>query len=1202
MGNIIGQPLDGYVVNQIKARQNLHGSGVRFIENERTPDQLNILNSNTSWIKLASGVFIDDEERLKDLGFASSERSNLIGMGLAKKYVLFNGVSEYAGGSLNQRQGFRPSNFESVDTGGAIVRDAEDSSYIYSRYRNAGGEKTKDSHGSDSGYNPMPGIISMEVKALKRGSIEKAFIRIKAQNRQQLDILDMLYMRLGYTVLLEWGNTLYTTTGGDKQVVRNTIIEDKFFEFEGNRSYLDFIGGSNDPLIKSYKEKYDGNYDGMLAVISNFSWTFNNDGSYDIDLTLISLGDVIESLKSNISINNKVSEFISSNSLESGSIANPVIETSKDLNNISAMLWLFTRFGTSSREVNIFLSGKEAADGKRTVGNFLKPGKEELINQTGTYEFYEKTSTDIYSNKLDNKTFTTIDPDENAKQVLIDRFHSVGNGKYSSVGESSNDNTKGYVISGNNKKLILTYKFQSGTKESTSFETQTTDSEGAVTYESTPVYSTYRIYYTRKSLKNNNSISNPIAAASELTAFKLDSTEPQYYLRFTYLLEFLQENVIPEIKANPGNAPLFSIDYDAWSNYMYSMPNQISLDPTKCLVRNDNFVQLNGENKPAKVLDGLQYFRIIDTEADNEFAKNQNVAYPLNIYLNFNFILESLKNNQNDRGDTNLYGFISSICTGLNKALGGINNLEPVIDKDTNTLTIIDSTPIPGVSCPEDNSYELMLYGYKGSNFNSDYQSFTTYKSNFIRNIDLKTTISPDYATMVTVGATANGYVKGTEATAFSVWNRGIVDRFKNELIPPPQQIESDPTGSQTEAATNYVKEFLNHATYCYGFDGNIYQNPPKVGNLNNDIIGKNLSVVTEFYKYVLAKKGQKTQQAGTIGFIPFKLSIMMDGISGIKIYNKLQVDSSFLPVRYGKTLNFIITGVNHRLQNNDWETTLETIVMPKTSKLEPSDYDISSISRDIAIAASTIQSSASPTLFTSGNGIDPIKNLIAIYESGDDYNAYNYGKSGGTGRKSSTKGSNIFSETAIKLTDKTSKYVNETLQRKQTVDDKVCNPLSKGIGDMFAVGRYQTTPCSLKNIISKLKIESSLFNESTQEKIGDYLLLDSRESLSSYLKGTNKGTQSQLTNAVQAISQIFASMPAIKTKDGTVVGWVSTGGGRISYYGGDGPNPKLTKPKIADVVQALIKSRIQYTQKDPLDLYKPPYYKPTYVLSKVSS
>jgi hypothetical protein len=76
MGNIIGQPLDGYVVNQIKARQNLHGSGVRFIENERTPDQLNILNSNTSWIKLASGVFIDNDNQARKEFFDSLKINN----------------------------------------------------------------------------------------------------------------------------------------------------------------------------------------------------------------------------------------------------------------------------------------------------------------------------------------------------------------------------------------------------------------------------------------------------------------------------------------------------------------------------------------------------------------------------------------------------------------------------------------------------------------------------------------------------------------------------------------------------------------------------------------------------------------------------------------------------------------------------------------------------------------------------------------------------------------------------------------------------------------------------------------------------------------------------------------------------------------------------------------------------------------------
>jgi hypothetical protein len=69
-----------------------------------------------------------------------------------------------------------------------------------------------------------------------------------------------------------------------------------------------------------------------------------------------------------------------------------------------------------------------------------------------------------------------------------------------------------------------------------------------------------------------------------------------------------------------------------------------------------------------------------------------------------------------------------------------------------------------------------------------------------------------------------------------------------------------------------------------------------------------------------------------------------MDGISGIKIYNKLNVNSEFLPTRYGDTLNFIITGVNHRLQNNDWETNLDTIVIPKTSKIDSLGIDFAAI------------------------------------------------------------------------------------------------------------------------------------------------------------------------------------------------------------------------------------------------------------------
>jgi len=898
MGNVIGQPLEGYVAQQIRHRQTLHGSGVRFDINERTPDQINLLNSNTSWIKLASGISIDNDERLKDLGFSNSEIPNLRGKGLAEKYVLFSGLSSFSNNKLSQRQGFRTPSFGND----SIFRDVEDSSYIYSKNLN----NTTQEHSSDSGYAPMPGIISAEIKALNRGSLEKAFVKIKAQNRQQFDIIDALYMRLGYTVLLEWGNSLYTDDGINKKVVANTVIEDEFFKHEGQRSYLDFLGLSEGTtVIEKYRIKYSGNYDGMLAIISNFSWTFNPDGSYDIDVTLISLGDVIESLKTNLSINSSYRDYVKK---FNASNPNNIIEKDKDINSISLMLYLFTITDTYENITTTLAYNF----GKKLIGNFKRKGGSVLTPvKSASYKFWSTSHPSAETPPT--VTYNNVgDPDQLADNELVARFNKI----YPSVGPSPTfDPGNGWVILGKS----TTRRF--------------------IRYA--PPGEFLEISYKRTAIDYDEPIDNPNAQAPYHAAFVINSPTPNHYLRFDYLLQFIQENIIPEIVAKDNNASLFNIDYDRFGSFMYTIPNQISLDPRVCLIRNDHFKKNSDPTKgEAKVLSEISPF----TFKDNG-KSNVNAAYPLNIYLNFSFILDSLKNNQNDRGDVNLYGFISTICTGLNKALGGINNLEPVIDKDTNILKIIDSTPIPGITAVDNSSYELMLYGYEGSNFNTNYNSFIKYESNFIRNIDLKTTITPEYATMVTVGATANGYVKGTEATAFSVWNRGLKDRFKNELVSPQLSTTAPPN----EAEINYVNDFLIHPTACYGYNGNLitepsFPAPANIGEISPDIIEKNLSTVTEFYKYIMAKKSQTSHQAGTVGFIPFKLGITMDGISGIKIYNKLNVNSKFLPLRYGSTLNFIITGVNHRLQNNDWETELNTIVIPKTSQINDFNIDYASI------------------------------------------------------------------------------------------------------------------------------------------------------------------------------------------------------------------------------------------------------------------
>jgi hypothetical protein len=417
-------------------------------------------------------------------------------------------------------------------------------------------------------------------------------------------------------------------------------------------------------------------------------------------------------------------------------------------------------------------------------------------------------------------------------------------------------------------------------------------------------------------------INNPLLNFDSEDAFKLTTKPNHYYIRFGALLEYIKDNII--IKIKDTNEPIFEIDTNEWETHMYSLPNQISLDPRVCLVRNDKFDTIK---KGITNIFGNEYKLCLFKEVDNGKSTNDNAAYPLNIYLNFDFILDCLK--ADEKGNVSVYQLISNICTGLNKALGGINNLEPIIDETDNTLRIIDTTPIPKYSAEsydkkEDEPYALQIYGYNKLENN--------YISNFVRKVDLKTAITPEYATMITVGATAGGYVKGVEATAFSRWNTGLTDRFKEEFLPPNGTKESP---KPNEASFNYIDTFL------------LPLKPLKISNrfgltsfgenkkFSDNIIEKNISVVTEYYKWLIAENTKgKAISGGTVGFIPFKLGLTLDGISGIKIYNVLRVNTEFLPKAYGKSVDLIITGVSHRLSNNDWETSIESTVMPKTGEM----------------------------------------------------------------------------------------------------------------------------------------------------------------------------------------------------------------------------------------------------------------------------
>ena len=91
-------------------------------------------------------------------------------------------------------------------------------------------------------------------------------------------------MRLGYTVLIEWGNSIYLNKDGELQKMYTSIIEDNNLWFNPTwsadpekksygRSPADITG-----KIAEIRDLYDGNFDALLGKVSNFNWSFNSDG------------------------------------------------------------------------------------------------------------------------------------------------------------------------------------------------------------------------------------------------------------------------------------------------------------------------------------------------------------------------------------------------------------------------------------------------------------------------------------------------------------------------------------------------------------------------------------------------------------------------------------------------------------------------------------------------------------------------------------------------------------------------------------------------------------------------------------------------------------------------------------------------------------------------------------------------------------
>jgi len=248
--SLIGASFSDYVQKQINLRQE------KLNLNYVRDDRWNLWqNANTAFVRLSSGIDIN-----KDQGAS------------AKKYQLFNTKFDNKLASGTGLGGNTAYGWEADSTTGF-------------------------------GYAVPPGITSMNVKAQNRGSLREANIDILCSNKGQFEIISKLYLRLGYSMLLEWGWSYYYDNDG--------VFYENFGQIANPTTSTFFFNPKQTPqgiLNQINKSRLDscGNYDAIIGVVSNYNWNMEKDGSYKITLTLKTWGDITESLKSNTSTGSDV--------------------------------------------------------------------------------------------------------------------------------------------------------------------------------------------------------------------------------------------------------------------------------------------------------------------------------------------------------------------------------------------------------------------------------------------------------------------------------------------------------------------------------------------------------------------------------------------------------------------------------------------------------------------------------------------------------------------------------------------------------------------------------------------------------------------------------------------------------------------------------------------------------------------------------
>ena len=879
------------VQKQLNARQN----ALKL----RTPDAIIHANSRNSWIRMTSSVNVEG-------------KSDLANQYILQGGVLLNGVLGRMPRSGVGNQAYAYSN---ESPSGTSYNDPN---------RKAG----------PAGIKPMPGIKSIDIKSKSAyGSLREVTVNFSCHNIQQLEDLELLYMRPGYTVLVEWGWASYLNENG---------------KIENNIEFYDGVlkGGKTREQVwldvyELSKKKYH-NYDAMYGYVKNYNWTARMDGGYDCTTTIISVGEIMESLKAGylpFDLKDAVEKNIGDDS-----------EFSKK----PAIIEQTTSFYSKNKLAGLCKSLYNVCFNNRTDDNgnhfTFKPSKSVLETPYNMFVFNyllsDEGDDDGFSHKHIQGYITL--------ESFIDMLNSY---VLLHAGKDESNNTPIITLSTKSSKyededknkplLCLAHPLQVSVDPTVCLITNSLWAKGI---DFTDINIGAENGASNRSTKYDNSakqiykllrdvgIDNEDPIGQKLID-TIGFNKPGYLLQnakdFVKSFYFVTKEAKPNIGASTISEYALGLlsKLTGIKGVIGSNVEQIkeTSDTYRNLFTITNFKAAEDEDKAAeeeekkkakevaaKAARGstpgeIEYLKNLASGNSNLFQNKSETGFIGNIYLNIAFLykmsIESSIYDSKTR-DLKLYDYLIKILKEVQESIGGVNNFEIHVDPIDNVARIIDVNYVDTIS--KEDTYEKA--------FQIEAQNL----SGTVRSYNLQSKIFPEQGNMIAIGAQVKGgNTQGTSVNTLLDFNNGLEDRIIPKKLEPFTSTSSnfDSKLEKLKNSINRIKEFFLPPPIEVKSDGT----PASTNQASNSEYKSALRNLIAYFQEI----GETNTNGRSI--IPVQISLTMDGIGGLVIGHLFKIPPDLLPRGYGRDniggrLIQTITTINHKVENGDWTTTIDAL------------------------------------------------------------------------------------------------------------------------------------------------------------------------------------------------------------------------------------------------------------------------------------